>query len=121
MKTIFYLKTCSTCTKILKDLNPDKSWTRREIKSEPLTDNEIDHMREKAGSYEALFSKKSSQIRLQGLEVKTLKEDDFKRMLGEHYTFLKRPVFLTDNAIFIGSDKKTLENLRDYLERDARV
>jgi len=40
MKKVFYLKTCDTCLKILKqfDLN---GWEKREIKTQPITEEEI--------------------------------------------------------------------------------
>lgn len=116
MKKVFYLKTCSTCTKILKEFDLS-DWQLREMKSEPVTEEEIEEMHKLAGSYEGLFSKKSSQIKAQGIDVKSLKEENFKRLLSEHYTFLKRPVFLTDKEIFIGSDKNNLEKLREYFSK----
>lgn len=93
---------------------PMKGWELREIKTEPITDEELEEMYKRAGSYEALFSKKSTQLKLQELDVKSLVEEDFKRLLTDHYTFLKRPVFMTDDKIFIGNDKKTLEELRAF-------
>jgi arsenate reductase-like glutaredoxin family protein len=41
MKKVFYLKTCDTCLKILKqfDLN---GWEKREIKTQPITEEEIE-------------------------------------------------------------------------------
>lgn len=71
-------------------------------------------MYKKTKSYEALFSKKSTQIKLRGLDVKSLTEKDFKALLLDHYTFLKRPVFLTDKEIFVGNDKKNVEELKQF-------
>ena len=65
-------------------------------------------------SYEALFSKKSTQIKLRELDLKTLQEDDFKELILDHYTFLKRPVFLTDKEIFIGNDKNNMVALQKF-------
>lgn len=91
-------------------------WEKREIKSLPLTEEELQELYEKAGSYEQLFSKKSMQIKARGLEVKNLKEEDFKALLLDHYSFLKRPVFITKDAIFIGNDNKNLENLYEFFK-----
>jgi len=91
-----------------------EGWELREIKSEPITKEELDEMYKKAGSYEALFSRKSSKIKERGIDVKSLKESDFKKLLLDHYTFLKRPVFVTDNEIFIGNDKANLEKLNEF-------
>lgn len=113
MKKVYYLKTCDTCLKILKqfDLN---GWTRREIKIEPITKEEVEEMYSLSKSYEALFNKKSTQIKLQELDLKSLQENDFKELLLDHYTFLKRPVFITDDQIFIGNDKSNVDNLKRF-------
>ena len=113
MKKVFYLKTCDTCLKILKqfDLN---GWEKREIKTQPITEEEIEEMYKISQSYEALFNKKSTQIKLQELDLKSMQEADFKELLMNHYTFLKRPVFVTDKEIFIGNDKENISNLTKY-------
>ena len=67
-----------------------------------------------AGSYEALFSKKSNQIKLREIDAKSLQEDDYRELILDHYTFLKRPVFMTDKEIFIGNEKKNIDALRAY-------
>ncbi|AZA54289.1 arsenate reductase family protein [Chryseobacterium sp. G0201] len=113
MKKVFYLNTCDTCRKILAQFSL-KDWELREIKKEPITIEELEAMHKIAGSYEELFSKKSTQIKLRELDLKTLGEEDFKELLLDHYTFLRRPVFLTDKEIFIGNDKKNIGELRDH-------
>jgi len=113
MKKVFYLNTCDTCRKILAKFNL-KDWELREIKKQPITEEELEEMYKKTKSYEALFSKKSTQIKLRDLDAKTLTEADFKELLLDHYTFLKRPVFITDNEIFVGNDKKNLEALQNF-------
>jgi arsenate reductase-like glutaredoxin family protein len=40
---------------------------------------------------------------LRGLHLETLGEADFKRLILEEYTFLKRPILLLDDRIFIGN------------------
>lgn len=113
MKKVFYLNTCDTCRKILAQFDLT-DWELREIKKEPVTKEELTAMHKKTKSYEALFSKKSTQIKLRGLDVKSLGEKDFKELLLDHYTFLKRPVFLTDDEIFVGNDKKNVEALQEF-------
>lgn len=113
MKKVFYLKTCGTNKKIMTPLNLE-DWQLREIKSSPVTEAELQEMYERTQSYEALFSKKSTQIKTRGIDVQALQEKDYKALLLDHYSFLKRPVFITDDEIFIGNDKKNLEALHDY-------
>ena len=118
MKKVFYLNTCDTCRKILAQFDLT-DWELREIKKEPVTKEELAEMHKKTKSYEALFSKKSTQIKARGLDVKSLTEKDFKELLLDHYTFLKRPVFLTDQEIFVGNDKKNVEALRLFFGVEA--
>lgn len=113
MKKVFHLNTCDTCRKILAQFDLS-GWEKREIRKEPLTKEELEAMYSKTNSYEALFSKKSTQIKLRELDVKLLTENDFKELLLDHYTFLKRPVFITDKEIFVGNDKKNVEALQAF-------
>lgn len=113
MKKVFYLKTCGTNKKIMSDLNLS-DWQLREIKSEPVTEKELQELYEKTQSYETLFSKKSTQIKARGIDVASLKESDFKNLILSHYSFLKRPVFITDNEIFAGNDKENLKKLNEF-------
>lgn len=117
MKKVFYLKTCDTCLKILKKFNL-KNWELREIKINPITNEELEEMHRITNSYEVLFSKKSTQIKLRELDLKTLQENDYKELILDHYTFLKRPVFMTDKEIFIGNDKKNMEALKNYFNAE---
>ncbi|MGE8432662.1 arsenate reductase family protein [Chryseobacterium joostei] len=113
MKKVFYLNTCDTCRKILAQFDLT-DWELHEIKKQPITKEELEEMHKMTKSYDALFSRKSTQIKLRGLDVKSLTEKDFKELLLDHYTFLKRPVFLTDKEIFVGNDKKNIEALREF-------
>lgn len=119
MKKVFYLKTCGTCKKIMAQFDLS-GWELREIKSKPITEEELAEMYARAKSYEALFSRKSTQIKARNIDVKSLKENDFKKLILEHYSFLKRPVFLTDNAIFAGSDKSNLEKLNHFFLSNSK-
>jgi arsenate reductase-like glutaredoxin family protein len=80
-------------------------WELREIKTQPISDEELQEMYAQSKSYESLFSKKSQQIKILNIDVKNLTENDFKTLLLQHYSFLKRSVFLTENEIFIGHSK----------------
>ena len=113
MKKAYYLKTCNTCTKILKELNLE-DWELREIKSTPLTEEELEEMYARTKSYEALFSKRSTQLKARNLNTSELSEEDYKTLILDHYSFLKRPVFITAVDIFIGSQKENIERLIAY-------
>ncbi len=115
MKKVYYLKTCDTCRRILKELNLPSEFKLQDIKSDAITVNQLEDMNERAGSYEALFSKRSQLYKKMGLKDQNLTEKDFKHYILEHYTFLKRPVIIIDDTIFIGNSKKTIEEVKAAL------
>ncbi len=80
----------------------------QDIKSEPITLSQVEEMKEMEGSYEALFSKRAQLYRKRGLNEQTLSEDDYKNLILEHYTFLKRPVMIVEDKIFVGNSKKVV-------------
>ena len=47
---------------------------------------------------------------------KTLAEKDYRKLILEEYTFLKRPVVIINDKILIGSDKKNVEALKQALK-----
>ncbi len=108
MKKIYYLATCDTCKRIIKELQLPSEFIKHEIKQQELTVKELEALKNLAGSYEALFSKRAKLYRERGLKDEHLTEDDFKRFLLEHYTFLNRPVVVNNDHIFIGNSKKTV-------------
>lgn len=107
---IYYLASCSTCRKIIKSLPNSDKLSYHDIRENRISKEELKQLRELSGSYEALFSKKAQLYKSQDLKNKNLQEDDYKKYLLEHFTFLSRPVFVIDNVIYIGnSQKKILE------------
>jgi len=114
MKKIYYLSTCDTCKRIMKEL-PLDDFIKVDIKTDPLTENDLIELHALSGSYEVLFSKIARLYRSMNLKEKNLQEVDFKKYLLEHYTFLKRPVFIVDNEIFIGNAKKNIELVKSKL------
>ena len=108
MDKIYYLASCDTCRKIIKSLPKDHKLVFHDIKQDPITVEELEQMRELSGSYEALFSKKAQLYKSMDLKNKSLTEDDFKKYILEHYTFLSRPVFIIDGKIFIGNSQQNI-------------
>lgn len=82
---------------------------KQDIKAQPLSEADVDLMKEMAGSFEDLFSKRARLYKERNLKDKDLQESDFKQLLLEHYTFLKRPVLINNDEIFVGNSKKTIE------------
>jgi len=115
MKKIYHLGSCSTCQRILKELEPLDGVQLQEIKSEPITQDQLEQMEVLSGSYESLFSKRAMLFRQRGLHEKQLTETDYKDLILEHYTFLKRPVILVEGQIFVGNSKKTVQAAKEAL------
>ena len=117
MKKIYYLKTCSTCKRILKDLDLPSEFILQDIKSEDITAEQLEEMETLAGSYEALFSKRAKRYKEMDLKNQILKERDYRHYLLDHYTFLSRPVIIVDDSIFIGNSKKTIETAKAAIKK----
>jgi len=111
MNKVYHLSNCGTCAKIIKSLNLPGGFVYQNIKEEKITTQQIEAMHKLAGSYEALFSRRAMKYRQLGLNEMQLTEADYKKYILEEYTFLKRPVFMVNNQIFIGNAKKTVEAL----------
>lgn len=109
MKIVYHLSTCSTCQRIIKELQPLNDFKLQDIKSEPITESQLEQMHSLSNSYEALFSKRAILYRERNLKEQNLTEDDYKALILEQYTFLKRPVIIMDDQIFIGNSKKVVE------------
>lgn len=113
MKKIYHLGNCSTCQAIIKDTGIEKKgFEMQDIKSAKITAGQLDEMKQLAGSYEALFSRRAIKYKEMGLKDKSLTEKEYRKLILEEYTFLKRPVVIIKDRIFMGSDKKNMEALR---------
>ena len=108
MNKIYYLASCDTCRKIIKSLPKNNNLVFHDIKQDPTTTEELEAMRQLSGSYEALFSKKAQLYKSMDLKNKALTEDDYKKYILEHYTFLSRPVFIINNKIYIGNSQQNM-------------
>ncbi len=108
MKRIYHLSTCNTNQRILKNLNPGKEFELIDIKSQNIDGETLDWIKEKVGSYEALFSRKAMKYRSMGLDKRILSEEEIRQLILDEYTFLKRPFIIINEDVFIGSSKNEL-------------
>ena len=88
---------------------------QQDIKTEAITEAQLNEMQALAGSYEALFSRVARKYKELNLKEQNLAEADYKQYILEEYTFLKRPVFIVDGDIYIGNSKKTVAALQERL------
>lgn len=117
MRKIYHLGNCTTCQAIIKETGIEKKgFEMQEIKTEKITASQLDEMKKMAGSYEALFSRRAIKYKEMGLKDKALIEKDYRKLILDEYTFLKRPVVIINDKIFIGSEKKNVEALKQALK-----
>ncbi len=115
MKKIYYLSTCSTCARIIGELDlKKKGFQFQDIKTEKITAAQLDEMKALSGSYEALFSRIA--LKYKTLEVKPSTEKEYRKLILEEYTYLKRPVILQGKNIFIGNTKGNIERAKSELK-----
>ncbi|MEI9943739.1 MAG: ArsC/Spx/MgsR family protein [Chitinophagaceae bacterium] len=112
MEKIYHLGNCTTCQAIIKETGiRDNKFEMQDIKFEKITPAQLEEMKKMAGSYEALFSRRAMKYKELGLKDKNLSEKDYRNYILEEYTFLKRPVVIINDKIFVGSEKKTVAAL----------
>ena len=116
MKKVYFLQTCDTCRRILKEVNID-GFEKQEIKSTPVTVTQLEEMRKLTDNYESLFNKRAKLYKERDLKNQTLSETDYRQFILEEYTFLKRPVFIVEDKIFIGNSKKVIQTLKERLNK----
>ena len=110
MRKAYILNSCSTCQRILKEIN----WKDevQNIKEKNIDAKTLDKLQKQIGSYEGLFNKRAMKYRSMGLNEMDLSEKDFRKYILEEYTFLKRPVFIIGDQVFAGNAKKTVEAIK---------
>ena len=116
MKKIYTIGHCTTSLAMFAETGLDKkigsAFQLQNIKFEKITPAQIDEMKKMAGSYEALFSRRAIKYKELKLKDKKLTENDYRQYILNEYTFLKRPVIIINDKIFVGSEKKTIAALK---------
>ncbi len=116
MKKLFYLSTCDTCKRIIKEASLDTAGIEfQDIKKNPISNSDLESLRPFVDSYEALFNKRARKYASEGLKGKEFTDEEWKSLILGEYTFLKRPVVLLGKEAFIGNSKKTVTALKTIL------
>jgi arsenate reductase len=115
MNKVYYLSTCDTCARIIKELKlKEKKFVFQDIKTEKITPAQLEEMKKLKGSYEALFSRVA--LKYKTLDPKPSTEADYKKLILSEYTFLKRPVIIQGDKIFVGNSKSTVAEAKALLK-----
>ena len=116
MDKIYYLASCDTCRKIIKNLPKSAELEFQDIRQNPMTEPQLEELHQMSGSYEALFSKKAQLYKSMDLKNKNLTEADYKKYLLEHYTFLSRPVFIIKEKVYVGNSQPNIHAVTQALK-----
>ena len=117
MDKIYYLASCDTCRKIIKNLPKSAELEFQDIRQNPITPEQLEELYQMSGSYEALFSKKAQLYKSMDLKNKNLTEPDYKKYLLEHYTFLSRPVFIIQGKVYVGNSQPNIHAVTQALTK----
>lgn len=108
MKKIYHLKTCDTCRRMLKEIDTTDT-ILQEIKTEPITVKQLDELHRLTNNYEVLFSRRAKKYKQMDLKNQVLTEKDYRQLILDEYTFLKRPVIIINNEVYVGNTKKRVD------------
>ena len=113
---IFTLKNCGTCQRILKEVGVDDSMDVQNVKEKNISAKELDYLKKKVGSYEELFNKRAMKYRSQELNKRDdISEKEWRSLILGEYTFLKRPVAVVGDEVFVGNTQKVVAALKEKL------
>ncbi|SRX52467.1 Regulatory protein Spx [Aequorivita sp. CIP111184] len=92
----------------MDEIEIPSSFIKQDIKVQGITEEELDELFNLTDSYEELFSRRAKLYQERSLKDENLLDEDYKGLILEHYTFLKRPIIVNNDKIFIGSSPKTV-------------
>ncbi|MEO6613766.1 MAG: ArsC/Spx/MgsR family protein [Chitinophagaceae bacterium] len=120
MKKIYHLGNCTTCQAIIKEtgIRANAGFDMQDIKFQKITAGQLEEMKNMTGSFESLFSRRAMKYKELGLKDKKLGEKEYRQFILDEYTFLKRPVVIIGDKIFVGSEKKTVTALKQAVNKD---
>ena len=114
-RKIYYLSHCDTCLRILHELRSLDEFVFQDIKEDPITEEELETLKQSTGKYELLFNKRAKLYKERNLNKQSLTEEDFKKLILEHYTFLKRPSVVIGERVISGNATKIIKDARKLL------
>lgn len=110
---VYWLPYCTTCQKAVAYLQEKGVPVRnyRNLKDQPLSEDEVRALAQKVGGVETLFSKRAMKYRQMGLHEQQLSDDDLVRLMAEEYTFVTRPVIVRGDRATAGFSAKRVDEL----------
>jgi arsenate reductase len=116
MNYFLFLSSCYTCKRILEELILPNEVDLIDIKKDTLTEEQLAILHKAVGSYEALINKRAQLFKQRQIDTKKLTEENAKNLLLDHYTFLKRPVLVYRNKVFVGNSKTVVAEAKKWVD-----
>ena len=117
MNKLYYLSTCYTCKKIINSWKLNKSIKLIDVKKNPINSKGLEEVYLISKNYEDIFNKRALLFREVKKETKNITENTYKELILNHYSFLKRPILIIGNKLFIGNSKETVLKAKIELEK----
>ena len=110
---VYWLPYCTTCQKAVAYLQEKGVAIRsyRNLKEQPLSEDEVRDLAEKVGGVEKLFSRRAMKYRAMGLHERDLSDDELVRLMAQEYTFVTRPVLVRGDRATAGFSTKRVDEL----------
>jgi arsenate reductase len=110
---VYWLPYCTTCQKAVAHLKEKGVSVRayRNLKEEPLSEDDVRRLAEIVGGVETLFSKRAMKFRQMGLHERELSDDEMVRLMAQEYTFVTRPVIVRGGRATAGFSAKRVDAL----------
>ena len=116
MNYFLYLSSCDTCKRIIAELPLTQDVEMIDIKKNPITQNQLTDLHRANGSYVELINKRAQLFKKRQIDTQNISEETAKKLLLDHYTFLKRPILVYQNRVFIGNSKATVAEAKNWLD-----
>ena len=117
MNKLYYLSTCSSCKKIISSWKLNKSVKLIDIKKNPINSKGLESVYAISKNYEDIFNKRALLFREVKKETKNINENTYKELILKHYSFLKRPILIIGNKLFIGNTKEMVLKAKIELDK----
>jgi len=97
----------------MSDLKIEESGFRMfDSKFKTITETELENLQKKSGlSYEELFNKRALKYKKDMFKT----DEEFKQGILSEYTFIKRPIIVIDEEVFVGNAPKVIDAARAAL------
>ncbi len=81
------------------------------LREQNISKEDLELMKKQTKSYEALFNKRAQKLKELPENKKPVKDADYKKLILNEYTFLKRPAAIIDGKVIAGNDKSSVDAL----------